>query len=599
MSTPRALVLVLVLVLLGLTGGLVIGCGAGDAGTDGNSGADAGAGSNGCRVVLLVTPGQPIAGPLSEVRVDVTVLDVVGVPAYGWRIDGPTGDVPSLLAKPEGSAIVFTAASVGTYDVTLDVSSLGFCPQARTAINVTDGSGAVVDVRLRVTPAPGSGAPPFIRSQQVPAGSNFALGPVVLDPGLLVAATVTSGGVGIPAYLRFAPIGMSEAVVEAYAGSTGAVTSRVTNTNHQVLVIPTSPAIAPQRLAWSPGGTTLALSTATMITGVVRDPAGAALPGARVKLTIDGVPSTVATTTAAGAFSVLGRAVADASLVLEVVPPATSGLPRLEAVGRYLGATGLDVTYRSALAVRELAGAVVRRGGAPVAAAKVTLTGRITDAGTVAGIAADASGSVYVTGLVRVTATADGAGVLPTLRAMNAPLEAVVETVPGDVSVASVDLTAGVPSTIDAPAMVSIQPRALRGTMALAGARLDLIPRGALASAGVPTLHLSTSGTGLVNVLVAAGGRYDARWSDPGLHAGARIMADIGAADLQGDVALPDALVLSGTLSITGSANPVFGAAVEILCGGCGGLDRDRPLAEAASDQLGGFSLAVPDLQPL
>ena len=112
MSTPRALVLVLVLVLLGLTGGLVIGCGAGDAGTDGNSGADAGAGSNGCRVVLLVIPGQPIAGPLSEVRVDVTVLDVVGVPAYGWRIDGPTGDVPSLLAKPEGSAIVFTAASV-------------------------------------------------------------------------------------------------------------------------------------------------------------------------------------------------------------------------------------------------------------------------------------------------------------------------------------------------------------------------------------------------------------------------------------------------------------------------------------------------------
>ena len=591
MSPARVLVLLAGVIAVGE---LLAGCGGADEGGIIGPTADAGAGSDGCAIALVVSPDQPIAGPLSEVRVDATVLHAEGVLAYGWRVDGPTGAVTYALAKPAGEAIVFTAASLGTYEVTLDVGSAGFCPQARTAINVTDGSGNAIDVRLRVTPAPG--APPFIRAQRLPAGSDFALGPVVLDPGLPVVATVTSDGVGIPAYLRFAPIGMSEAVVEAYAGATGAVTARVTNTNHQVLVIPTSAAIAPQRLAWSPGGATLALTTPTMVTGVVRGPAGTGLAGALVKLTIDGVPSTVATTTATGAYSVLGRVVADAALVLEVVPPTASSLPRLEAAGVYTTASGLDVTYSSALVVRDLGGAVVRRGGAAVAGAKVTLTGRISGVGTVAGIAV---GAVSATGIVRATATADGVGVLPSLRAMSAPLEAVVEVAPGDVAVADVDLTATVPSTITALAMVPIQPRALDGTSALAGVRLDLIPRGALALADVPTLHLSTGSTGRVAVLVAAGGRYDARWSDPGLRAGARLTADVTAAELQGDVVLPPALVVSGTLSITGSANPVAGAAVEVLCAHCSGLERERPLAETASDLFGGFSLAVPDLQPL
>jgi signal transduction histidine kinase len=58
---------------------------------------------------------------------------------------------------------------------------------------------------------------------------------------------------------------------------------------------------------------------------------------------------------------------------------------------------------------------------------------------------------------------------------------------------------------------------------------------------------------------------------------------------------LPAALQVAGTLSITGNPNKLVGAAIQILCSGCNGLDRDRPLAEAASDQLGGFRLAVPD----
>ena len=99
----------------------------------------------------------------------------------------------------------------------------------------------------------------------------------------------------------------------------------------------------------------------------------------------------------------------------------------------------------------------------------------------------------------------------------------------------------------------------------------------------------------VLTATIPSGGRFDAQWSDPAARAGSQLYADVAAADLQAVFALPPALHVTGTLSVTGNPNKIVGASVQILCKDCNALDRVRPLAEVASDQLGEFTLAVPD----
>jgi hypothetical protein len=281
-------------------------------------------------------------------------------------------------------------------------------------------------------------------------------------------------------------------------------------------------------------------------------------------------------------------------VAVDVTPPDGSGLPRLLAQAP---AFALDQSFQisyAALALRDLAGATIRRQGAPIAGAKVVLVGSLAGIGTVtAGATASASG------VVRIAATANGAGVLPATLAPARPLSAVVEAAPNDHAVAAIDLTTGAPAAIDAPpaAAIATELRASDGLTPIAGAVLDAVPAGALALAGVTSSIRARAGPGgQLAASLAAGGRYDLRVHDPVLARGApRLVPDATAQTIAASYALRPALTATGKLLLQGSPTPIGGAAVQLLCSQCTGLERDRPLAEATSDPAGAFTLVVPD----
>jgi len=540
-----------------------------------------------CSVALAFTPAMPVATPGAKVRVNALVSGVGGVLDYAWTVHRGGAAVDFEEALANGSAIEFLAEDPDVYDVTLDVwAPTGSCPRAREEIAVLDPNGNLLEVRLHVVPPADAGAPPTTRRLRLVGGTDYPVGPVVLDPGVLVTRSVQSGGTGVPAYLRFSPAGMDEASVEAFSAATGAFTVRVHDTTHEVLVIPSDPGLAPRRVTWSPSQPTISVDAGTEITGAVHH-GTSPIAGAKVQLMLDGVPSTVGTTGADGAFVVRGTYAAGAPVKVVVTPPAGSGLPRLEADGALDVARPIAIAYASAIALRDVGGTAIRRGPSALPGARVTLVGELASIGTVtAGVTATARGHV------RIPLTADAGGVLPAALAPAGPLEAVIVAGAADVAVSAFDLGPSVPSMLDAPAMLT-QTTTVLGSEPLAGVRLSLIPTGALAAAGIPASDVVSDETGALRAKLAAGGTYDLVWTDPAGRVGQHIAREV--ASLDASYVLPPALRITGTLSVTGNPNRIQGAAVTILCDACTGLDRERPIAEGASDHLGVFSLAVPD----
>lgn len=563
--------------LLALIGLLLVGC-AGDVG----AGDD-----DACAVTLSYTPAQPLAGPDTEVRVVSTVSNAFGTPTYAWSVTKGGTIVPYDDAQSDSSEITFLATESGAYDVTLDVSpsSGGFCPQGKATVNVLNDLNGM-KARLHVTPPASAGAPPIDRPLTIRNAMDFDLGAVVLEPGVMAAGQVRSGSTPVPAYLQFRPLGMAGAMVETFTTGTGSFSARLLDQPHEVTVVPMIAGHAPQRLSYTPSSTLIALGGGMSLTGTVRRGA-TRIGNAKVQLTIDGVPTTLATTDAQGGFTTLGVPVSGATIKIEITPPAASGLPRLEATGMFDVGVPIDVNFTQ-LTLRDLAGVPVRRAGVAQAGKKVAIVGTIAAAGTVtAGTAATA------TGYLRISTTTDAAGALPSQLVPAGPLFAVTTVAPGDLAVGAADLTGGVPAQIDAPAPAAFSTAARAGTDPVPGAMLDLVPAGALALAGAPALHFTATANGLIAGSVPAGARFDVRWSDP---AGVRApLVERDTAQVAATYQLPAAVYITGDLTVSGSTNPVVGASVQILCDACTGLDKLRPIAETASDPHGAFSLAVPD----
>src|SRR6185503_3006800 len=103
---------------------------------------------------------------------------------------------------------------------------------------------------------------------------------------------------------------------------------RLLGVAHNVLVVPAVAGLAPKRVTWMPGTTSLVVGPGTLVTGVVRGPGGTGLAGARVQLTAGGVPSTLATTIGDGSFQLRSDFAAADPITVKVTPPAASGLPR-------------------------------------------------------------------------------------------------------------------------------------------------------------------------------------------------------------------------------------------------------------------------------
>ncbi|HWO20672.1 MAG TPA: hypothetical protein VNO30_18015 [Kofleriaceae bacterium] len=556
-------------------------------------------GGIGCSTFLGFEPEAPVASPTAPVRVNAGVVGAPGVLSYTWSVSFGGQTVAHALAQADGSAIAFPATAPGVYSVQLAVGAVVACPTAQAQLNVLAPGARQSQVRLRITPQPGANlsatVPPFERLVTVSGGADFTVGTIALDPGLTATAIVQSGAATVPAYLRFAPVVAREATVEAVA-SGGSFVARLLNQPHDVLVVPAVPGFAARLVRdWSPGSGTIDLGTGTTVSGVVRDPTGAPLSGAKVQLKVGEVPSTLATTSATGAFSVLVAPAPGAVIAVDVTPPDGSGLPRLLAQSATLLdlAQPFQIDYASSLALRDLGGATVRRGG-PAAGAKVIVVGDLAAIGTVT-----AGGTPAVaSGLVRIAATAGGNGALPPTLAPARALTAVIEVAPGDLAVTAIDLTSATPAAIDAPPAVAIATQLRRpdGT-SIAEAVLDAIPAGALAQAGVTSAIRARSGTGgQVAASLASGGRYDLRVHDPLLARGAPLVVpDVAVTAVAASYTLRPALLATGKLILQGSPSPVSGAVVQILCASCTGLERSRPLSESTSLPDGRFTLVVPD----
>ncbi len=540
-----------------------------------------------CSVSISVTPVSPVA-TVDEVRASAVVHDADGVYDYAWRVEFDGMTVAHADAQADGSAIEFAPLEPGIYRVTLNVSAASSCPRAEATINVRDPDGGEDELRVLFVPPP-SIAPPSSRIYRLAAGADFALGPVVLEPGVAVNGSVTSGGVGVPAYLKLEPIGMTGAPVEVFAGASGAFTALVHNQMHDALVIPSGNVIPPHRVSWGPSAPAITLTAGTAISGsVVAN--GAPVANAKVLLVLDGVPTTLGTTAADGTFSVRSSRSTAMTTRVVVTPPMSSGRPRLEAEGT------LDVTQLVRIAflddTRDVGGVQVRRGGAPLANARVSIVGTIAQAATVT---SGQNGAALATGIVRVQATTNGNGMLPAALAPAVPLQLVaqLDTPALDYGIAAFDLTGTPASSVSIPAMATKTVSV--GTPALEGVRLAIVPTGSLALAGIPVVEQSTSATG-VSVSLAPSAGYDLVWTDPARRAGHLIVRGVSSLGLGSSYALPQAIDLTGTLSVTGNPNRLAGAAVQVFCTGCGSDPHAaRPLAEAVSDDAGAFVLALPD----
>lgn len=540
-----------------------------------------------CDSSISVSPSSPYVD--EPVTVTASITDPFGgIPTIDWSVR--FNQNPVTFESHGSYEISFVPTEPGRYDVEMTPSSSGsLCPSRRATIDVLARGGNELDVRLHVIPPAGVDVPPIDRIMVIPPGSvSYSLDAVVLDPG-----RITTGTVGMPAYIRFMPNGQPEAIVEAYTSATGAFSARVQTGAHRILVVPNDATYPPQVIDDAPGAAeTYVMTTGTAITGLVRRPNATGLAGAKVQLVIDDVPSTVATTAADGTFTLRAQTatiLANARVI--VTPPAGSGLPRLEAESdAFTLSSGLTIAYATSLVTRNVAGTDIVRSG-PLANAKVTIVGTLLSAGTVtAGAAATARG------IVRIAATADGTGALSSTLVPAAPLFAVISPANGDHAVAQFDTTTVVPASITAPAMMPFSTTVRHAAASISGARLELVPAGALELAGVgPTvLYASTNGT--LSGSLANGGVYTARISDPSRTAGATYLPS--ATSMPSTLTLPDAIVITGALFVQGTSNPIVGGAVEVLCNAdgdlaCEGVERSRALGEDASDSQGMFAVAI------
>jgi hypothetical protein len=543
-----------------------------------------------CTTSVLFSPDPVVAGAGSVVVATGSVSNQQTFASYTWIVKFGNTVIPTTQQDQAGLVVSFPVVQAGPYAVHFAAGNAVDCVADDTSLQVQAPGANTQAWRMRVTPAPGAGAPPQEQLVNVIGGAPEDYGTIQLAPGFDTTSTIVdAGGAPVAAYLRFTPAAAPDTFVEAFSSSAGAWEARVPGGPQDVLIVPTSASLAPARIAsWSPLQPALVVPAAATIAGTVLGPGGAPLAGARVALAIAGVPTTIATTDSSGAWSVLGHL--GGAVDVTVVPPAASGLPELAVTGTSLDATKPIAIHYAALATIDLAGTPVTAAGAAAPGATITFTGAIPNAGSItAGTTSSSAG-----GVIAATAIAGAGGLLGATPVPRAPMSAVVAS-PAGIAVVALDTTAGAPASINAAA-----PVAITGTITEpsgtphANARVRLAPIGALAAATLVAPTATTGADGTFSIAAAPGGHYALDASDPVQQYASNGVADVTAGNA-GTVALRPAIAFSAKLQVTASSQPVAGAAVTFLCATCTGADRAQPVAEAVSAAGGNFTLAVPD----
>jgi hypothetical protein len=567
-------------------------CGAGNASDDdGNVDAGGNADAIGCVTAVSFEPVTPIAPAIITARSDV--FGGSGIITYDWHVykDGVEIDAPAI--DQSGRDVRFTADTSGFYQVTLEVGS--GCQPYFGGINVQQQGANTRAVRLRLVPPSSIAAPPQERIVTIPGGtSEYNVGVLSLDPGDVYPVAVrTPADAPVAAYLRFTSRATPDAVVESFSDAAGNADVRLVAGRYDVLVVPTTSALAPRVIPdWDPLLQTLGIDAGTPLDGSVLDAAGDPVEGARVSLTSGGVPSTVATTAADGSFSLRWREAATIEKVT-VVPPAGSDLPRLDAQIEIGAMTSIVVRHES-VATSDLGNTLVRVGGAPVPSTDVLVDLSLASAGTIR----DGGGTnvlAQATGSHRTTLRTDASGRLPAARFVNGSGGVfIAASSPG----ATRAITLPLAGVIDADAPVTVSGRVLR---AAGGARADTRVRatlaGPLAYPGAPIPTTTAGADGSFSLQLAAGAPYAIVLTDPTADDAAITLDIVSAATRDfGDLSLPAALSVLGEVRATGTSVGARAVGIAALCHlACEGLDRSRPLGDAVTDATGHFAVAVPD----
>ena len=531
-----------------------------------------------CYVNLSFSPSPAHSG--ATIRAAADAQGLAGVPNYVWQVKFNNAPITTTPAAADSSQIDFFAAQAGPYDVSVDLGFQSGCDAQSTILNVGVPGANIADYRVHVVPI--SGAPPQDTIVEVDGGAD-ADHPISLDPGLLPQIQVTdSSANGLLSYVRFLSPTSPIAFVESFSDFNGYLSPNLLGQPYSALVIPVSAAFAPALVPWQPGTTTLVVGAGTTVSGTVKTGGGAAIPGATVKLSSGGVPSTIATTAADGSFTVKESFAAGAQVTVDVTPPTGSGLPRLTATSAFNLGSPLAVAYSGSLATCNLSGM------ATSANADVIFVGAVAGSGTIGGV--PAAGSVHI------ATVADGTGHLPSTLVPKASLSAVVQTSTGTVAVVATNQSTCNTSTLSVPSSVVAGGTVTDSNAAtLAGAIVEASPTQELAAAGMPPLQATTNASGVYSLALASGGHYDFRVVDPYGRGAPFALMDTASTSAPAAPSLGKALHLSGKVTIVGDPNTVQGAAIQVLCSTCSGLDAQRPFAAAATDSSGHYLVAVPD----
>jgi hypothetical protein len=595
--------------------GFLIGCGAGFADDDDDvvatdaGGADA---PHYCQMQASVAPLAPEAPVTLVVTAVIEKHGVFGLETYGWAVDRSAVPIDTELRDPDGVEIQFEADVPGPYRVVLTGSVGGEpCIGYTTVVNVTDPAANEETYRLKLVPRPDQPAPPQVQTISVPGGANFDVGARDLESGLLASGILQAPGGGTTGgYLR--AMATADPVLatpqETFAAGDGSFQLRVLAGEYELLVVPAGNTIAPvlfTALDATELTGALALPAADAITGTVQKADASPAVGVRVALTVGGVPSTIATTDAAGAFSLLAHAGGATALT---VAPADGMLPQLDldvAAGLVAAsAVPLAIRYAASTDARtESFTAVAADGSTPVPAAVVTFIARsVAGAGTVT---PQGSGALDASGTVLTSAIADSAGLVVSVRLPPAVYDVVVAPPAGAAAgetarIIEMDLTGGAP----APATLALAaPATVRADVsgAAAGTRVTAVPRGALARASsAATVESEIVAPGKLELELVGGGEYDVAVHARAGSGRAPVRFAVTAPapgvvlDLE-PIALPAAIQITGTVESTDIAGDVSGVTIVLLCGECTGEKATVPIAETVSGAGGAFTLLVPD----
>jgi hypothetical protein len=551
-----------------------------------------------CVVSLSIEPTLPEAPATIVAAAALERGGAVGVERLSWRVTRIGGGELAVEPRSDARTVAFRAEAAGAYAVAAD-AEIGTqrCVPTSEIINVRAPGAAEVSYRMRFVPRVEQLAPPQEVEVVVPGGQDVVyFGVVSLAAGERVVGEVEADtGAPLDAFLR---LSRASGAIEAFARSATGFELRALPGAYELLVVPEGESHAPLAVSGVVAADLrrgLTVSPGASYAGRVVRADGSPLAGARVAARIAGLPTTLATTDANGAFAVRGRAAG--GLALTVVPPAPA-LPALQLVaGQGLAAAAsqrIDVAYTAAAAPVAFAPTVLAADGVtPVAGARLSLSSEpIAAVGEVASAGLHAS----VDGRVATGVVADAAGGVSAVELAAARYEVVVTAPTGGVGLFALDLAAGAPARLVLP-----PPAVVTGTAPSAGrGRVTAIPRDGLARAGAPTVAASLGDGGAFRFELVAGGRYELV-VDPAPGSG-RAPARVGVvAPAPGGALALGALVLApaarllGRVDIAATAGPDPGVGVLLVCGGCAGEAAVTPIAEIVTGRDGGFELVVPD----